>query len=229
MSNLSKEFAEKIFAVIDGKIELNEFETWVYNNDYLEKELSQDDYFQLISFNFLQKDAHEKLNEILYRILGNYLTQKQQLRVKSSIQGLCVSNKGRYRFDKTGRLFSVTIGKSYDILSLQFDKEKDGKLYSMYVIIDDDYSIYYIPSETLRIGRISIPDGWVVEENEVMLVIEPKEWNDNYYKGEFSFWEDFHDDKENAIFEFIKVLQKQNIEVPPQYRLYAYKLLTSQK
>lgn len=220
-----KSFVRKAYEFLDGKTGLKEFEQWIYKND-CESLLKPDDYSQLISFNYIRKDANYELCKILRNILQN-LPPTQVYRDKHSIKGLCITNKGCYRLDSYNHDFCLTIGKTYDILTIDFGKDSSGNRFWEYTIINDESFVHLIPSEVLKVQLSQIPEGWVVEENQFGgVTIEPKQWNWRYYQGTNSFWEDFHDGEETAILEFVRVLHLMNIEVPDRYRPYAIKLLT---
>jgi hypothetical protein len=220
-----KELFYKFFDFLDGKVNIKEFEQWIYNHASRDV-LTTDEYMELISFNYNSKDAYYELRKILLGIMEKYSSQQSVSRETRSIKGKCISNKGRYQFNSFDTEFRMTIGKKYDILTVDICLDKDGTRYWNYTILNDDSYVHLIPSEVIKVQLSEIPEGWVVEENETGgLTIEPKYWNSGYYKGIFSFWEDFHDGEESALKEFVKVLQLMNIEVPDRYLPYALKLL----
>jgi hypothetical protein len=144
---------------------------------------------------------------------------------QSGIIGRCISNKGRYNFHNQDNTFEITEGKDYNILTIDIRQDSSGNKYIQYVIMDDDSRVYYVPSSVLRIEYNELPSGWIIEEDKYSISLEPKDFNINYYKGENSFWEDFHDDVEEALIIFAKYLHKHDIEVPERFRIYAYKVL----
>lgn len=230
MYSISKEFVEVIYQLFDGKIGHKDFESWIYKNDALEKEIEREDYFQLISLNYNEKDANYKLFELLECILDKYLKQKQVTRDRKSIIGTCINNRCKYRDDGSESKFSLTINKEYDIITINYNKDSNGNCSYIYRIIDDESRIYLVPSGILMVKVFEIPEGWVIEEDAPgCITIEPKEWNGNFYRGTYSFWEDFYDDRKTALIAFVKVLHKFNIEVPEQYRIYARRLLYEQE
>ncbi len=53
MRNLPENIEQYFFDTIYGKVALREFEEWVYTNKEIEFILGEDDYLELISFNYL--------------------------------------------------------------------------------------------------------------------------------------------------------------------------------
>lgn len=226
MEGLKREFINTIFELFDGKIAVKDFENWIYRNPSIEDKLGSNDFFELLSFNYNKKHAKQELWDMLERILARFLAEWKGDSEKKSIQGICLTNRGHYEYSKSEQTFNITVGKKYDILSIHYIKDKDIGLYSNYRIIDDESSIYLIPSEILKVEYVEIPEGWIIGENETgTLSIEPQEWNSSIYQGKFSFWEDFHNDVETALIAFVKVLHKLNINIPEIYRYYEYKLI----
>jgi hypothetical protein len=82
-----------------------------------------------------------------------------------------------------------------------------------------------VPSSVMKIEHNELPNDWIIEEEKDFISFEPKDFNAKYYKGENSFWEDFHDDGEEALIVFAKYLHKHDIEVPERFKIYAYKAL----
>lgn len=225
MKELSSEIIKCFCEFLDGKIEIKKFEEWVYASEELENELEQDDYLELIGFNFRQNKAYTLLSKTLTRLLQNYLYNRNIER--KSIHGTCVKNISKYWQTNQEVEFSLLIGNQYDILTIDYQKDDKGNLHCTYTIIDDDGFIYLVPSDVLNVDTQQIPLDWVFDENEFGFSFEPKEFNVKFYKGTYSFWEDFHDDKEVALKEFIKVLHKLNIEVPQRFKEWAYRLLNT--
>ena len=66
------------FKTIKGDITLDDFEKWLYSDKELEKQLSPDDYLDLISFNFEQNGAKHQLCELLKKHIdfGEFETYK---------------------------------------------------------------------------------------------------------------------------------------------------------
>jgi hypothetical protein len=225
---LSHLIGESFFNFLNFRIKLNEFENWIYSSNELVSELKEGEYYELISFDFKQKDAFYYLKRIVKDILNNYQCIRARYISNICIQGICVTNMGNYVYMKQleNRHFKLTVGQPYSILSIDYEKHESGLLYCQYAIMDDDAMIYSIPSDLLRVDALEISEGWIIEQlGSGQLSIEPMEWNEKYYKGEFSFWEDFYDGKEHAIFEFLKVLQRMGIEIPERFYGYAMKLL----
>lgn len=63
-----KEFTEiesKYFDLVANQISLKEFENWVYTSDFLEKELNEGQYLDLISLNYNTPSSVYELSKIL--------------------------------------------------------------------------------------------------------------------------------------------------------------------
>ncbi len=57
--------------LIGNKISVNEFENWVYKSNWLEDELTEDEYIDLISLNYKTSSAKYEIGKILKRKLDN--------------------------------------------------------------------------------------------------------------------------------------------------------------
>jgi len=75
MINLPKHIELKFYGAIIGKIKIEDFEKWIYSNEEIESILSEDDYLELISFNYKESGAKYELVDFLsekYVDLGEY-------------------------------------------------------------------------------------------------------------------------------------------------------------
>jgi hypothetical protein len=226
MKNISNEFAQIIYRYLEGKFSLSQFENWVYKNGFIENELEQDDYLSLISINFSSKESAYELSSLLHEFLKKYVEYAEEFSESSSIKAICITNKGQYKSDLDKSSFDVTINRCYDILSIQYLRDSKGNYDCLYRVIDDHESIFLIPSNTMKLENNIIPENWIIDEDRIGGVnIEPKEWNDKYYKGKFSFWEDFYNDEESAFKAFVSVLRRMNVKIPELYRGIAIKLM----
>jgi len=72
MSALPPNIEHYFFDTIYGKVTLEEFEQWVYTNKELESLLDENDYLELISFNFKNSGAKYELVNLLSERNGNY-------------------------------------------------------------------------------------------------------------------------------------------------------------
>lgn len=64
MEKFSK-IESQFFKLIEGEISVKEFEEWVYASEWLERELGQDRYFELISLNYNQEGSKSRVVNIL--------------------------------------------------------------------------------------------------------------------------------------------------------------------
>lgn len=220
MTALSKEFGRMLFDFLDGKSDIKKLEKWVYNNEeVLEQSLSKTEYLELISFEYHQKDACYNLIKLISGILEVRRIKRESYIESKALEALCVKNRGKYEAKDPERNFDgFTIGKTYNVISIQHKfLPKVG--YSLnYTIIDDSEQIYLAPADLFKLTQEVIPGDWVFHNYSIGAIIGPKEWRND-------FWDDFHNGEEKAILKFVEVLQKLNIKIPEKYRVYAYKLL----
>lgn len=60
----------KIFSILLEKIEINEFETWLYNNDDIIKLINEDNFiYDLVTINYKKKDAISLLQKVVFKKL----------------------------------------------------------------------------------------------------------------------------------------------------------------
>jgi vacuolar-type H+-ATPase subunit I/STV1 len=59
------EIESKYLDLMDEKISIKEFENWVYNSESLEKELTEDEYTDLISLNYNNSNSKQEVGKIL--------------------------------------------------------------------------------------------------------------------------------------------------------------------
>lgn len=220
---LSKDICLKLFCFIERRLKISEFQKWVYDCDKLNSELEIDDYLTLIEFDYTSEDVYYKMDKILHDILDKYVIFRGDVIKESGIIGRCITNKGRYRFHKEDNTFGITKGKDYSILTIDIQQDSSGNKYVQYVIMDDESRVYYVPSSVFIIEHKELPCDWIIEEDKNSISLEPKDFNIKYYSGKNSFWEDFHDDVEEALITFAKYLHNHDIEVPEKFKIYAYK------
>jgi hypothetical protein len=222
---LSKDICSNFFYFIERRLKITEFEKWVYDCDKLNIELAIDDYLMLIEFDYNSEDVYYKMDKILYELLDRYVILRSDVIKQNGIIGKCITNKGRYKYFKEDNTFEITVGKDYSILTIDIQHDSSGNKYVQYVIMDDNSRVYYVPSSVLIIEYSELPCDWIIEEDKNVISLEPKDFNIKYYKGKNSFWEDFHDDVEEALIVFARYLHKHDIEVPERFKIYAYKAL----
>lgn len=112
---LSKEFSSKIFEFIYRKIDIKDFEQWIYNSDQLINELDCDEYLNLIGFNFNSKDGCYSLDKILYELLDKYMVEPQHeipnintdIKVSEEVYGMLLGGKGMYTIRKREEIEKV--------------------------------------------------------------------------------------------------------------------------
>jgi hypothetical protein len=222
---LSKDIALKFLHFIDRRLKISEFEQWVYSCEKLNSELEIEDYLMLIEFDYNSADSYYKMDKILDELLNRYAILRSDVIKTNGILGRCISKKGRYQYFKEDNTFDVTEGNVYNILTIDIYQDSLVNKYVQYIIMDDNARVYYVPSSILNVNYCELPDDWIIEQDKGIISLEPKDFNTKFYKGENSFWEDFHDDVEEALIAFAKYLHKHNIEVPERFRIYAFKSL----
>lgn len=75
MIKLPRHIEHKFYDTINGKIKLEDFESWVYSDKELETILPEDEYLELISFNYRKNGAKYELVKLLsekFINLGDY-------------------------------------------------------------------------------------------------------------------------------------------------------------
>lgn len=89
MTHLPENIKQYLFDTIYGKVTLTDFEQWVYTNKELESLLDEDDYLELISFNFKKNGAKYELVNLLsdkYVDLGEYEKWKLLNSLKTALK-----------------------------------------------------------------------------------------------------------------------------------------------
>lgn len=78
----------KYLNLMEYKISIKEFESWIYNSEWLEGKLGKDEYLELISLNYNSRYARYELDKILTKILnmGRIETFKMLILLKSIIE-----------------------------------------------------------------------------------------------------------------------------------------------
>lgn len=70
MKKLPQHIENQLFKFLNKEISIADFEQWVYATDELESVLSEDNYLDLIAFNFTQKNAFDELYEVLIELIN---------------------------------------------------------------------------------------------------------------------------------------------------------------
>jgi hypothetical protein len=71
MNSVSTHIEQKFYEVLKHKIDIKDFEQWVYNTKELESEISESIYIELISLNYKDKYAHNELEKIIEGFVDN--------------------------------------------------------------------------------------------------------------------------------------------------------------
>ena len=222
--NLSKDIVSKILEFMEGKVNIQNFEQWIYKCDQLSNELDCNEYLKLVEFDFQSKDVYCSLEKVLYELLDKYVVEQKNGTANGGIKGCCITNQGRYKYSKHDMHFKLTEGLTYNIFTIYIKHDHEGNKDIQYIIMDDENRIYYIPSSLLLIESNQLPSDWIVKEDKSRnITIEPIDFNCSCYKGKYSFWEDFHDDRDEALIIFARYLHKHNIQVPERFKLYGFK------
>jgi len=114
----------------------------------------------------------------------------------------CIETK---RLNKEGSYQSLKVGKEYIVLAIEFyDKSKSTFSesigdFTLYRIKDNDGVVKPFPAKLFEITSGNLPTCWVVyEEKDGSYSILPKIW------ARVGFWEDYYNDDDTALEEFLK-------------------------
>lgn len=61
---------KKFYGFLTGKINLKDFETWIYSESALESEIGSGAYMDLVSLDFNERNVYEKLNSIISNVIN---------------------------------------------------------------------------------------------------------------------------------------------------------------
>lgn len=89
MTEIPKHIELNFYDTIIGKISIQEFEAWIYSDKEIESILSEDDYLELISFNYKKSGAKYELINLLskkYIDLGEYEKWKMVNKLKIALK-----------------------------------------------------------------------------------------------------------------------------------------------
>lgn len=112
MKKLPDYIEQKFFDIISGKIDLGEFESWVYADKEIESVLSDDVYITLISFNYKKNGAkYELLNLVSSRIID--IGEYEKLRI---LNLLYTAQQGDEKLPEMLRQFYDLYCRGYDFL-----------------------------------------------------------------------------------------------------------------
>ena len=119
---LNQTTKQTFFHLLDRRLEVKDFERWVYNSsNRLEGELQADFYINLISFNYNQKDTLQKLRDIINPFIDiqefNTWRTKELLNdiINDKIDLVVASRKLRDLYFETGEDFiPITLGIGYE-------------------------------------------------------------------------------------------------------------------
>jgi hypothetical protein len=92
---MDKTFSElqiKYFDLIHGDLKIEEFENWIYFNNFLENILNRDDYLDLISLNFKSKHIKYEIEKVLVKYID--YSHFERKRVLSLLYRALESRKG---------------------------------------------------------------------------------------------------------------------------------------
>lgn len=121
MKEVNENIEYKFYEVLKHKIEIREFEQWVYQSKELQSELPEDIYFDLISLNYKDKYAHNELEKIIGKFVDNGKFEIKQIAniLKSIInrdEKSAESIEITYDLYCSGYSFLRRLGLSYGLL-----------------------------------------------------------------------------------------------------------------
>jgi hypothetical protein len=122
MDKLTDITKQTFFRLLDGDLPIKDFEQWVYKSgDFLETELQQDIYLDLISFNYNQKDNLLLLSDKIKTLVDidefNIWRTKRLLKdiIENNIDLVLATRKLRQLYFDTGESFiPITLGIGYE-------------------------------------------------------------------------------------------------------------------
>jgi hypothetical protein len=142
---MQQELKKMIFMTVEEKLSLKEFDSWLYKQDDLSNQMSDDLILGVFTFNYNQKAArHEFKNFLQYFDEEEFLLWK----VKANLQDLIDGKETR------DRILSEFYGMGYDELPCL-----QSLGYYMYEFEDADY---------LGIGKQSLIDNLKKESSELL-------------------------------------------------------------
>jgi hypothetical protein len=114
----------------------------------------------------------------------------------------CIETK---RLDKEGSYQSLTVGKKYVVLAVEFYDRLTSTFsqsigdFTLYRIKDNDGVVIPFPAKIFEIESEKLPTCWVVykHKNDSYSIL-PSIW------ARVGFWEDYYNDEDTAVEEFIK-------------------------
>jgi hypothetical protein len=129
--------------------------------------------------------------------------------------------------------WSVTVGKSYDVLEVDILLGQASDLQVMFRVIGDGGDVQYISSSIIGMipgfstehaifpmaAFLDIPPGWMLEVRESLCSLGPREINKPAYRGVCSFWEDFYDSVGDARRVLAILLRERYPESYKRFRL----------
>lgn len=169
MKELPFEINQKISEVLREKITISEFENWIYStSEKLQSIFSEDEYFELISFNYQKASSYEirkllskyiDLSEIeTGRILSLlYKIKNKDENLKHTIQLLYNEyQKNDYHFLNEYIIFRFSYYSNYEVSHYwkNLSEYEKKNIYEYYKIILDKTTDFYI--DCLQNGKIKI-------------------------------------------------------------------------
>lgn len=110
------------------------------------------------------------------------------------------------KLNKDGIYQSLTIGKKYIVLAIEFYDKSESTFskfigdFTIYRIKDNDGVVIPFPAKLFEIVSQKIPLIWILYQGgDCMYSILPKTW------ARSGFWEDYYNDEKSAIKDFEKV------------------------
>lgn len=74
-----RDLQEKFFQVYKKQIAIEEFESWIYENDSIEQVIGEERYFQLLSINYKQKHSWEEVEKLISPLIRFDLFEKERV------------------------------------------------------------------------------------------------------------------------------------------------------
>jgi len=121
MTNISEHIETKFYEILKHKIEIREFEEWVYQTKDLEAELTEDVYLELITINFKDKYAHNDIKKVIGKYIDNGKFEIKQISkflqsIINQDKNCAESIKMTYDLYCSGYVFLRRLGLTYGLL-----------------------------------------------------------------------------------------------------------------
>lgn len=103
-------YEQKFREVLEEIISIEEFENWIYNTPQLEIEFKENDYFELISFNY-KKAKHNDIRKLLSKYIN--LGEIEKNKILKTLNDLLFEQSKVLQIEKEIKFLSRTLGYTF--------------------------------------------------------------------------------------------------------------------